>query len=28
LLGKNCKIAAARQLKDPQKPYQDRQSGW
>jgi hypothetical protein len=28
LLGKNSKIAATRQLKDPQKPYRDRQSGW
>lgn len=28
LLGKNSKIAAMRQLKDPQKPYRDRQSGW
>lgn len=28
LLGKNRTIAAVRQLKDPEKPYQDRQSGW
>ncbi len=28
LLGKNRSIAALRQLKDPEKPYQDRQSGW
>ena len=28
LLGKNRNIAAVRQLKDPSKPYQDRQSGW
>ncbi|MBR9727596.1 crotonase/enoyl-CoA hydratase family protein [Shewanella intestini] len=28
LLGKNWKIAATRQTKNPQKPYQSRQSGW
>ena len=28
LLGKNRAIAATRQLKDPNKAYQDRQSGW
>ncbi|PHY61154.1 crotonase/enoyl-CoA hydratase family protein [Shewanella xiamenensis] len=28
LLGKNRTIAAVRQLKDPTKPYKDRQSGW
>lgn len=28
LLGKNRSIAALRQLKDPEKPYQNRQSGW